>query len=247
MATVIPNNMRRILLADDHTLFRDILTTYIAHADPSTQVMSVADLHQAQHKLTTDGPFDLVMLDWHMPGMTGIDDVAQIIKAYPQTRFVLMSGVVEAEQVKKALASGFWGYFPKTLPGRALMDGVNQVLKGQKFIPTLPGSKTLVPSYHAEPATKPHAGSPQKPAANFVSGGGNPDLVAAIRVALTTRELEALGYVVKGMTNAEIAGQLGVKEVTIKLHLSNAFDKIGVRNRTEAAIKCQEIGLFVNE
>jgi two-component system nitrate/nitrite response regulator NarL len=225
-----------ILIADDHELFRDALSSYIARADPNMRVVNVGSLPEARQALNENGSFSLVMLDWHMPGVFGMNDIRAMIQDFPGTRFALMSGVVDRAQVHQALESGVCGYFPKTLSGRLLIEGIRAVLKGGQFIPTLPGSSTLMPAYHGEKMFF-------QPRRELDQRGQNG---AMVNVDLTDRELEVLIHLAKGATNNEIAEQLGIKDVTVKLHLRNAFEKIGVRNRTEAALKCRELGLVVD-
>jgi two-component system, NarL family, nitrate/nitrite response regulator NarL len=227
----VSSSSPRILLADDHTLFRDALTTYIARAEPQAQVVSVEDLNKARDVLRQGPSFDMAMIDWHMPGVTGMSDIVQLAQDYTKTRFVIMSGVIDTLPVQQGLDQGLWGYFPKTLSGQAMIQGVRQVLRGERFVAHKPHSSELLPSNQGEKLF-------YQPSARDMAAR------AQAQAQLTTREHDALMYLVRGMTNAEIAEQMHIKEVTVKLHLSNAFDKIGARNRTEAALKCQQIGLF---
>lgn len=225
----------RILLADDHTLFRDSLLTYILRADPSIDVVAVSDLYQAQEELRLNGFFHLAMIDWHMPGVTGLEDMTRMATEYPQTRFVLMSGVIDQVRAQEALDSGLWGYFPKTLSGRALIDGIQRVLSGERFVPRDPLGHHLIPAYQGEKLFfKPN-------------GAAIAERANAVRAGLTERENQVLMHLCDGLMNAEIAERMGVKEVTVKLHLRNAFDKIGARNRTDAVIKCRQLGLVRDE
>lgn len=225
----------RILLADDHTLFRDALLTYILKADSSINVISVADLYQAQEELKLNGVFQLAMIDWHMPGVKGIKDLTELASEYPKTRFVLMSGVIDQDRAKEAIELGLWGYFPKTLSGRALIDGIRRVLSGERFIPNDPLGQNIMPSYHGEKLFfKPN-------------GAAISERADIVRAGLTVRENEVLTHLCDGLMNAEIAERMHIKEVTVKLHLRNAFDKIGARNRTDAVIKCRQLGLVHDE
>lgn len=228
-----PQSHPAILIADDHELFRDALSSYIRRAAPDVSITSAASMSEARTELEKNKNYNLVMLDWHMPGIHGMEDIRSVMRDYPDVRFALMSGVVERAHVHQALESGICGYFPKTLSGRLLIEGIRLVLNGEQFIPTLPGTSTLMPAYHGEKMFF----QPKRDAKQ-----GKQDTLA-IKASLTDRELEVLIHLAKGATNNEIAEQLGIKDVTVKLHLRNAFEKIGVRNRTEAALKCRELGL----
>lgn len=225
----------RILLADDHALFRDALLTYIQRAEPSVQVESVNDLDAARRVLEEGTSFQLAMIDWHMPGVTSLESITDLATQFPQTRFTLMSGVIDQDRAQEALDAGLWGYFPKTLSGRALIDGIRQVLSGQRFIPYGPTGQQLAPAYHGEKLFfKPN-------------GAALAERGSQIRMNLTARENEVLRHLCDGLTNAEIAERMNVKEVTVKLHLRNAFDKIEARNRTDAVVKCRQLGVISDE
>jgi DNA-binding NarL/FixJ family response regulator len=230
-----------LLLADDHGLFRDALALYLKRAEPNAVIHVVPDLATARQTLATPPVIDCALLDWHMPGVSGMEDLVKIAHDFPKTRMALMSGVIDRTLAQNGLDHGLWGYFPKTLPGREMIAGVRQILKGERFIPHIPGTKELMASNLGGP--KPSNSTTFKEIKEVNPADGNADLAQIARISLTGRELDVLRLVAKGLTNAEIADQLAVKEVTIKLHLSNTFDKIGVRNRTEAAMKCKELGL----
>lgn len=224
-----------VLLADDHALFRDALIAYMMRAEPGMHITVAEDLIQAQSHLSNGKKFDLALMDWHMPGVAGIEDMARLVPQYPDTKFALMSGVIEPDDARHILTSGFIGYFPKTLSGRALVEGVRQVLNGHEFVPHLPGSVSLAPSYkgaglfyHPRPEQEARPASVQT----------IPDF--------TPREQDILRCLIRGLTNAEIATHTGIKEVTVKLHLRNACEKLGARNRTDAALKCRELRIFAD-
>lgn len=221
-----------ILIADDHALFRDALLTYINRAEPGASVTAVQDLYQAQDQLSMS-QYDIAILDWQMPGVHSLDDLLGMPQSYPGTKFVLMSGVIDQDEAKRILGGNFWGYFPKTLSGRAMLEGVQMIIRGEKFMPYVHGSNTLQPSfipdqmfYRPKPVVV--TNSAEIPGVN----------------RLTVRERDVLERLVRGMTNAEIADDIGIKLVTVKLHLRNACQKMGARNRTDAAMKCKAAGLF---
>jgi two-component system, NarL family, nitrate/nitrite response regulator NarL len=229
----IPSSIS-MLLADDHALFREALVAYLERASPQAQISSVKDLHEANEKLSSGEKFDIAMIDWRMPGITGIDDLKKLVDAYPRTRFALMSGVVEDHDVHQALHAGLWGYFPKTLSGKTLVQGVQQILKGQKFIPTLKDSHKLQPSYQSDGYF-------------YLTGseGSDPSSIVTVgRGKLSVREIDVVVHLCRGATNAEISELLGIKLVTVKLHVRNICQKLGARNRTEAAIKARQLGII---
>jgi two-component system, NarL family, nitrate/nitrite response regulator NarL len=216
----------KILLADDHALFRDALIGYIERAQPGVRITSVGDLPSARQVLDNDPNYDLVLLDWQMPGVSSLQDFQDMVLAYGQVKFALMSGVVEEHEAAAALKMGLWGYFPKTLPGRALVDGIGRVLKGEKYVPLIKGSARLQSSYQDNRL--------------FYRA----DQPSERMLHLTERERQVTQLLGSGLRNDEIAIRLGITLATVKLHVRNSFKKMGVRNRTEAVLKAKKIGIL---
>lgn len=223
------NQPFKILLADDHTLFRDSLVGYIQRLAPQARIKALENLEQVRNELAFDSAYELIFLDWHMPGVRDVDDLVALVHQYPNHYFALMSGVVRPHQVQQIILAGFRAYLPKTLSGAEMMDAMGRILKGESFVPLDPETREPEVSYHAErtvtmPATL-----------------GQEDTTG-----LSTRERETIGFLLDGQTNQEIADKMGISMATVKMHLRHAFDKLGVRNRTEAAKRCRELGI-VNE
>ncbi len=215
----------KLLLADDHALFRDTLVQYIKRAEPAAEVVLAEDLHEALEKLELDSNLDLIVLDLKMPGMKGLQGLEQVRALYPDVPVALMSGLAEPEDVAEAIALGAIGYFPKTLSGKALLSAIQQVLAGEQFVPMDSANQSVMPSYYAD---KPEI---KKPTAVYKG------------LKLTPRENEILQHLVQGKTNKEIADALGLQVVTVKLHVRGACQKLGAKNRTQAALKAREFGV----
>ncbi len=224
----------KLLLADDHTLFRDALVLYIERADPSSNVTLAKDLPEALSKLHENDDHDLVLLDLRMPGMDGLEGMRQVIDQYPGKPVALMSGVAEKEDVDAAMAMGAVGYFPKTLSGKALLKGIQQVLTGESFVPTDNNTHNIMPSYYADQEEKQ---TPDRftPAPNKV--------ISEEAAILTPREREVLLFLSEGASNKEIAQYLDLQVVTVKLHVRGVCRKLNAKNRTQAALKARELGL----
>lgn len=141
----------RILLADDHALFADALVSYIERAQPFAEVTAVHDLSQACAALDQAAPqFDLALIDWHMPGVGGPAAFRDLIHDYPGVKFVLISGVITEEDAKGLMDLGLAGYFPKTLSGRILVEGILKILEGETFVPLSPETDRLIPSAYPQ-------------------------------------------------------------------------------------------------
>jgi two-component system, NarL family, nitrate/nitrite response regulator NarL len=214
----------KLLLADDHTLFRDALVQYIERAEPGARVMLARDFPEAL-KVMNDWPDqDLVLLDLQMPGMNGLEGFRTMREAYPETPLALMSGVAEAEDVKAAMDLGAVGYFPKTLSGKALLKAIQLVLAGEKFLPLDQYTNAMMPAYYGEKTEKDDP---------FSDGRGD---AGKASFNLTPREGDVLEFLIKGASNKEIANALGLQIVTVKLHVRGICRKLGAKNRTQAAL-----------
>ena len=218
----------KLLIADDHTLFRDALVQYIERSNPTSSVVLARDFHEALDLLKQDPDQDLVVLDLRMTGMNGMQGFQILKEHFPAMRVALMSGVAEEEDVRQALEIGAVGYFPKTMSGRALLAAIEQVVAGDQYIPKGKNS-TYMPSYYAD-----HAAIISKK--GEMSGGAKPEF--------TPRESEVLSYLLDGASNKEIARALDLQVVTVKLHVRGICRKLEAKNRTQAALKAREMGIL---
>lgn len=216
----------KLLIADDHALFRDALVQYIERSDPDSTVTLAKDLKEALHCLDNDPHQDLVILDLRMPGMHGLEGVKRVRERYPDVQVALMSGVAEEKDVQSALDLGVCGYFPKTLSGRALLSAIRHVVEGDVFVPGgLEENQTFMPSYYSD----------QQSTINNVKSIKD--------LNLTPRESEVLTYLVDGAANKEIARALDLQIVTVKLHVRGICRKLNAKNRTQAALLAKELGV----
>lgn len=210
----------KLLIADDHTLFRDVLVKYIERAEPGAEITAVRNFPEALSAMEKGTGYDTVLLDLQMPGMNGMEGFKTMRRLHPDVPVALMSGVAETGDVREAMALGVAGYFPKTISGEALLKAIHQVLSGGLYVPPgrFPGE--LPPSYYANGDSR-KKGTTAKNADNF---------------GLTRREKEVLNHLVRGVSNKEIANALGLQVVTVKLHVHSLCRKLGVKNRTQAAL-----------
>lgn len=216
----------KIILADDHALFRDAINHYIQSAEPDADIVLTRDFSGVLTALADDDDVDLILLDLRMPGMDGLKGLETLKKNYPAIPVALMSGLAEKADVKEAVALGASGYFPKTLSGKNMLQAIYKVLQGERFFPMEYHTNTIMPSYFddGDPAIR-----------------RLPSIPADIK--LTRREKEVLGYLLRGVPNKDIAEALGLKVVTVKLHVRGICRKLGVKNRTQAALLAQQGGL----
>lgn len=203
--------MANVLIADDHDLVRDTIAAYLARAD-DISVECASSLDESVEMLRGMTPFDLVILDYKMPGMDGLAGLQKAIGAYPAAKFALMSGVATAEAAREAMKLGAVGFFPKSLTADTMVNAVRFVLSGERYFP-----------FDLTMAAK-------------EPGGTGADW------ELTPRETETLRGLCEGKSNKEIARDLDLQEVTIKLHVKRVLAKLGVKNRTQAALRAREEG-----
>lgn len=219
----------KIILADDHALFRDALTHYIERSHPEARMILTRDFHGVMEAMALDSAVDLVMLDLRMPGMNGLQGLEKLKKSYPNVPVVLLSGVAERADVQDAMALGASGYFPKTLSGKNMMQAIQKVLQGEKFLPIDYNTNAVMPSHFSD----------ARQGIATVANGAAP----RTDIVLTPREKEVLGYLLRGVSNKEIAAALDLQVVTVKLHVRGVCRKLGAKNRTQAALLAQQYGL----
>src|SRR3990172_7293960 len=173
--------------------------------------------------ITREHQPDLVMLDLLMPGMSGLEVVGTIIKASPRTKVVLLPSSESAEDLLEAVKAGASGYLTKDTPLPRLVAAMHEVIDGGAAVSPAMGGK-LFPALRA---LLRHSGT-----------------LSARVPELTGRELEILGLVGSGKTSREIAEELFISENTVRNHVRNVLDKLGLRSRFEAVTWAQREGLI---
>ena len=211
----------RIVIADDHPLYREALALIFERAGDIETVGSV-DTFEGAEAAIAGGDVALALLDLGMPGMDGVSGVTRLRERHPATRVAVISGSLDAARIREVLGAGACGYLPKTFEPHMILAAVRLMLSGAIYVPP----DALAEATAAEPGR-------DKPAA----GTG----------ALTPRELEVLRLLTKGSANKEIAREIGVAEVTVKLHTRRILEKLGVRNRAAAAALAVSRGLIVDD
>ncbi len=220
-----------LLIADDHTLFRDALVEFIRRdAGEGARIDVAKSFYEAMERMAGAQSYDLVLLDLRMPGMAGdmgaASGVAQMRAQYAQQKIAILSGTAEEEDVTAALEAGAVGYFPKTMSATSLLKAVNLVIAGERFVPLGHSGMDVMPSHYAD----------ARPAA--------PKAVSSTLLAgLTPREREVLAYLGRGAANKDIARDLHLQPATIKLHVAGICRKLNAKNRTQAALIAQNAGL----
>lgn len=213
----------RIIIADDHPLYLEAVRRQIERAFRRAEVCAFVRFADAVASMA-DQPADLIMLDYSMPGSGG-EGLKQMIAAAGAIPVVVMSGVASAKDVSACIAAGARGFLPKTMEGQVFVGAVSVVLHGGTYLPVeFVGSGPSLAS-----ASAPEAGRPL-----------NAD-------DLTPRESDLLRLVLAGATNKEIARKMNLQEVTVKFYLTRLFRRLGVKNRSQAAVAAVHLGMVADE
>jgi two-component system nitrate/nitrite response regulator NarL len=204
----------RILIADDHDLLRETLSMFLA-SEGSIDTALASTLDAALDLIHSEDKFDLIMLDYNMPGMAGLNGLKRAMEASGGSPVALMSGIASRSVAEEALAFGAAGFVPKTLAAKTLVNAVRFMAMGEKYAPI-----------------------------DFMTADDPTVAPNPLAQKLSRRELQVLEGLSKGKSNKEIARDLDLQEPTIKLHVKTLYRKIGAANRTQAALIAKEEGLF---
>lgn len=203
----------RLLLADDHDLVLETLGAFLS-AQGEFEVETCGSLEEACHKIGNDIAYDLVLLDYSMPGMDGLAGLEKAIAASFGRPVAIMSGTATKAVAQEAIDKGAIGFLPKTMAAKSLVNAVRFMAMGETYVP--------LDFLNAEDET------PEAPLAKLLS----------------EREQQVLGGLCRGLSNKELARELDLQEVTIKLHVKTLCRKLDAKNRTHAAMIGKEAGLF---
>ncbi len=217
----------RILLADDQSLFREGLRTLLS-VQPDLEVVGEAGNGEEAVRLATTLRPDVVLMDLQMPVLDGVAATRQLRTTCPACRVIVLTTFDDDEYVFEGLRAGAMGYLLKDTPSAKLAEAIRAAARGESFLEPSVAAKVV--------AEFTRLSTPSKPAASLA--------VQPLAEPLSDRELEVLRLVAQGASNKEIAAALFIAEGTAKNHLTNILGKLGVTDRTQAALKAKELGLI---
>ncbi len=208
--------MIRVVLADDHAMVRHGLQQLLSADDDIEVVATAQDGAEAVEVVARMRP-DVVLMDLQMPGVDGVEATRRIVEGESDSQVVVLTSFSDRERIIAALDAGAVGYLLKDAEPQDLLDGIRAAARGES--PLHPrAARELLAARSTSPAPVP-------------------------TVELTPRETEVLTLVRQGLANKQIARRLGISERTVKAHLTSTFQRIGVVDRTQAALWAERNGI----
>ena len=213
----------RVLLVDDQALFREGLRTLLSVQPDLEVVGDAANGEEAVHRVRALQP-QVALMDLRMPVLGGVEATRRVRATAPQCQVIVLTTFDDDEEVFDALRAGAVGYLLKDAPSEKLVEAIRAAARGESF---------LQPSIAAKVVAEFNRLSRARPTAN-----------ARLVEPLSDREREVLRHLASGKSNKEIAAGLDLAEGTVKNHMTNILGKLGVMDRTQAALKAREMGLI---
>jgi two-component system, NarL family, response regulator LiaR len=210
------NNIK-ILIADDHPMMREALRTALED-EPDLQVIGEAGNGKEAIRLVEQFNPDVVLMDLLMPEMDGLEAIAQLQKSHPRTKILVVTSLEDEQKVLAAIQAGALGYFPKTAPRTYLLDAIRKVADGIPYLPS---------------------GIAQKLFKGLREMKTPPAGRSAVDEPLTSRQEDVLVLLGEGRSDREIGEILHLTDATVRSHVHNIIQRLGVKNRTQAAAAIQ--------
>jgi DNA-binding NarL/FixJ family response regulator len=214
----------RILLTDDQSLFREALRTLLS-LQPDFEIVAEAENGERALALAKAHKPDVILMDLRMPVMGGVEATRRILAAVPGARVVVLTTFDEDEEIFEAMRAGALGYLLKACSADKLNESVRAAAKG---------TSVLEPAVTARMLAE----------LNRLSAKEGRKVSQPLADPLSDRELAVLGLLAEGCSNKEIGSRLHITEGTVKNHMTNVLGKLGVLDRTQAALRARELGLI---
>lgn len=212
----------KLILADDHTLFRNGLALLFKTHRAGCEIWEGDSLDDALVLTHANSEIDLALLDLNMPGMDGVQGIRRFVHAHPRLPLIILTGDDEPSRIQQVLSAGASGFIPKSSTPAVMLSAIDLVLSGGTYIP------------------------PQMLANEFSTRCTASTLTAKERAQaqLTDRQMQVLRLLAAGKPNKTICRELNIEEGTVKAHIATIFRLLDVVNRTEAASVAREMGLL---
>jgi DNA-binding NarL/FixJ family response regulator len=217
-------NKLRLILADDQALFREGVRTLLNLVPDFEIVGEARNGHEAIEQVRRLKP-DVILMDLRMPGLGGVDATRAITEAKLPTRVLVLSTFEDDEEISAALTAGAVGYLLKDLPSEKLAEAIRLAARGESALNPSVATKVLRQFAQMQSRQQRRVAQP-------------------LVEPLSARELQVLERLAGGKSNKEIASDLNIAEGTVKNHMSQVLAKLGVLDRTQAALRARDLGLL---
>jgi DNA-binding NarL/FixJ family response regulator len=218
MSRLIAIQPETVIVADDHPLFRAAIRQALAMEGGATQFLEASSFESLQSLVDEQHEVDLVLLDLHMPGVSGFAGLVYLCKRYPSVPVVIISANEDPLVIQRALEHGAAGFIPKSSSMERIKEAIASVLMGEIWAP---------------------------PQTGRARAGQNPsEMELAERMAqLTPQQFKVLMMMSQGLLNKQIGYELKVSEATVKAHVTAIMSKLGVNNRTQAVLAAERLSV----
>ncbi len=221
----------RILLIDDHTLFRGGIRALLQRQSDFEVVDEAADGVEGVKRAKQHRP-DVILLDLNMPGLSGLETLHLLVQDLPECAVIVLTVSEEAEELAAALRHGARGFLLKNIETDALISAIRRAASGEPVIADRMTAKLVTQFLTPGVSSQPFSGARQP--IPGVPGSG---------VGLTPRERDIVRGLTRGRSNKEIARELGVTESTVKIHVQSILKKLHLNSRVQIAVYAVENGL----
>jgi DNA-binding NarL/FixJ family response regulator len=212
----------KLILADDHTLFRNGLSLLLKAHCTDCEIWEGDDLNAALAEAEAHPDADVALLDLNMPGMDGVQGIRRFVESNPRLSLIILTGAEAQQHIQDVLAAGASGFIPKSSTPAVMLSAIQLVLSGGTYVPPQ--------ALASAPAT-----AHNRPGSNVRE---------RVQTQLTERQMQVLRLLAAGKPNKTICRELDIEEGTVKAHIASLFRVLDVTNRTEAASVARTIGLL---
>ena len=215
-----PSRFKYVLVIDDHPLYCDALASSLRHAFQDCQIKTASTLSDGLGVLRSEFAPDMVMLDLRLPDVAGLSGFLQLRDKLPDTPILVISAFTSSDVIEAVMEAGAVGFVPKDVSAHILQSAFTELQAGRKFLP---------PGYQ----------SPARPAPYAVDVKNISEKIAA----LTPQQTRIMKLICAGKPNKQIAYELSLAEATVKAHITALLRRLGVQNRTQAAVLVESVSL----
>ena len=212
----------KLILADDHTLFRDGLALLLKVHCADCEIWEGDGLDAALAAAQAHPDADIALLDLHMPGMDGAQGIRRFVELNPALPLIILTGAEDPQQIQEVLSAGASGFIPKSSTPAVMLSAIQLVRSGGTYIPPQLLSSASVSAH----------------------GPASSAIRERAQTQLTERQMQVLRLLAAGKPNKAICRELNIEEGTVKAHIATVFRVLDVANRTEAASVARTIGLL---